>query len=247
MTGSPNPKTQSSGCFAVSLAALFLAVLGAKLWVIQLYGSPLLLWDQWYEAGQFFKPWVEGHLTLNDFFAPYCEHRILFTRLLDWGITLLNGRLEPLLQMTVNAFIYTAYVCGLAYCLWDFLCRKNGWFINFLLVPFFALPYAGENTIWAFNSQAYFLALFSIPTLAGLGFSKPGGRHWWIGLAAAVMGLFTMASGLLAPLAVVGLVFLRALKSRRFDRGNLITLVASLAAFGLGAALHRSFAGDEPL
>ena len=247
MTESPNPQAGASGCFAVSLAALFLTVLGAKLWVIQLYGSPLLLWDQWYEVGQFFKPWVAGQLTLNDFFAPYCEHRILCTRLLDGGLTLLNGRLEPLLQMTVNAFIHTAYVCGLAFCLWDFLGRKNGWCINFLLVPFFALPYAGENTIWAFNSQAYFLAFFSVPALAGLGFGKPGGRHWWIGLAAAIMGLFTMASGLLTPLTVIGLVFLRAIKERRFDKRNLITLGASVAVFGLGAALHRSFAGDEPL
>jgi hypothetical protein len=245
MIEAPNSKDGSSGHFVVWLAALFLVVLGARLWVVQLYGSPLLLWDQWYEAGQFFKPWLEGHLKWEDFFAPYCEHRILFTRLLDLGVISLNGRLEPLLQMTVNAFICTAYVCGLAFCLWDFLGRKNGWLVCCLLMPFFALPYAGENTIWAFNSQAYFLAFFSVPALAGLGFGKPGGLRWWIGLAAAVMGLFTMASGLLTPLAVAGLVILRTIKLCRLERQNLITLGACLAVAGLGAALRADFAGDE--
>jgi hypothetical protein len=186
-------------------------------------------------------------LKWEDFFAPYCEHRILFTRLLDLGVITLNGRLEPLLQMTVNASVYTAYACGLAFCLWDFLGRRNGWLVCLLLMPFFALPYAGENTIWAFNSQAYFLAVFSVPALAGLGFGKPGGGHWWIGLAAAVMGLFTMASGLLTPMAIAGLVILRLIKLRRLEKQNLITLGACLAVIGLGAALITNFAGDELL
>src|SRR5580693_913725 len=84
--------------FAAWLTALFVIVLGAKLWVVQLYGSPLPLWDQWYEARSFFVPFVEGHLTVADFFAPANEHRILFTRLLDLGVICLNGRWEPLLQ-----------------------------------------------------------------------------------------------------------------------------------------------------
>ncbi|HUB87721.1 MAG TPA: hypothetical protein VMB22_07490, partial [Verrucomicrobiae bacterium] len=116
-----------------------------------------------------------------------------------------------------------------------------------LLMPFFALPYAGENTIWAFNSQAYFLAIFSVPTLAGLGFGKPGGWSWWVGLAAAVMGLFTMASGVLTPVAVAGLAILRTIKLGRLEKQNLITLGASLVVIGLGAALYTNFAGDESL
>jgi len=59
-----------------------------------------------------------------------------FTHLLDMGVISLNGRWEPLLQMTVNAFIHAAFVCALAFCLWDFLGRKNGWLVCFLLAPF---------------------------------------------------------------------------------------------------------------
>ena len=247
MTQPANSKTDSSKHFAAWLAALFLIVLGAKLWVVQLYGSPLPLWDQWFEADVFFKPWVEGHLTGAVLFAPNNEHRIFFTHLLDMGVISLNGRWEPMLQMTVNAFIHAAFVCALAFCLWDFLGRKNGWLICALLAPFFALPYGAENTIWAINSQQYFMSLFALATLVGLGFNPPGSRRWWLGLAAAVMGLFTMASGLLAPMAVGGLLVLRAIKSRRIEKQNLITLAICLVVVGLGAAAKVTMPEDAPL
>jgi hypothetical protein len=246
MTTSTNPAREPFKRFSPWLAALFLVVLGAKLWLVQLYGSPLPLWDQWYEAELFFRPWVEGHLTWQVFFAPDNGHRIFFTRLLDLIVIRLNGRWEPLLQMTVNAFMHTTYVCGLAFCLWDFLGRKNGWFVCFLLAPFFALPYAGENAIWAITLE-YFLDLFTLVTLVVLGFARPGGRWWWLGLAAAFTGLFTMTSGLLAPMTVGGLMILRAIKHRRIERGNLITLIFCLSVIGLGMALGVTAEGDRPL
>jgi hypothetical protein len=246
MTKPTNQATDSFKSFAAWLAALFLVVLGAKLRVVQLYGSPLPLWDQWYEAGSFFRPWVEGHLTWQAFFASDNGHRIFFTRLLDMIVIWLNGRWEPLLQMTVNALLHTTYVCGLAYCLWSFLGQKNGWFVCLLLAPFFALPYAGENAIWAITLE-YFLDLFSLVTLVALGFARPGSRWWWLGLATASTGLFTMASGLLAPVTVGGLMVLRAIKHRRIERKNLITLGLCLAVVGLSVALGVSAEGDRPL
>jgi len=247
MTESANLSKDSFKHFAAWLAALFLIVVGAQLWVVQLYGSPLPMWDQWFEADWFFRPWAEGHLTWKHFFAPFNEHRILFTRLLDLGVIGLNGRWEPMLQMTVNAFIHAALACGLAYCLWDFSGRKNAWLICFLLAPFFALPYAAENALWPMNSQQYFLSLCWLATLVGLGFGKPGSGWWWLGLAAAIMGLFTMASGLFAPVAVGGVTVLRMIKQRRMEKGTLITLLCCLAVFGLGLALRVTSDFDRPL
>jgi hypothetical protein len=247
MTEPANLPKDSFKHFAPWLLALFLVVLGAQLWVVQLYGSPIPMWDQWFEADWFFRPWVEGHLTWSHFIAPFNEHRILFTRLLDLSVIWLNGRWEPMLQMTVNAFIHAAFVCGLAFCLWDFLGRKSGWLVCFLLAPFFALPYAAENALWPMNSQQYFMSLCLLATLAGLGFGKPGSRWWWFGLAAAIMGLFTMASGLLAPAAVGGLTILRASKQRRMEKETLVTLVFCLAVVGLGLALRVTSDFDRPL
>ena len=243
----PPAPAESPRQFAGWLAALFLTVLGAKLWLIQLYGSPLWLWDQWYEAQQTFAPWLTGHLAWRDYFAPYCEHRIFFTRLLDMGVIAANGRLEPMLQMAVNAVIHTLYACGLAFWLWDFMGRRRGWLICCLLLPFFTLPYAAENTLWAFNSQAYLLGCFALPALAWPGFEPPGTWRWWVGIVAAVLGLFTMASGLFTPLAIAGLMIFRTLKSRRIEKANLLTFGVCAAILCLGASLLVKYDGDAAL
>ena len=160
---------------AAWLLALLLVVLGAKLWVIQVYGTAVPYWDQWDEARLLFKPWLEGHLTWNAWFAPHNEHRIFFTRALDLLELWFNRQWDPRLQMVINAFIHTGYACGLAYGLWIFTGRKHEGLICFLLMPFFAFPFAAENTIHGFHSQEYFLSIFAVVTIIGLGFGSPGG------------------------------------------------------------------------
>jgi hypothetical protein len=215
--------------------------------VVWLYGSALPFWDQWDEANALFKPWVEGRLSWADMIAPASDHRIVLTHLLDLSLTWLNGRWDPLLQMTVNAFFHAAFACGLAFCLWHFLGRKNGWLVCVLLLPFFTLPYAGENAIWGMNSLWYFVNLFGLVTIAGLGFCRAGGWRWWFGLAAAILGLLSMALGPLAPMAIGGLIVLRAIKNRRLAKENLISLGVCLLLVGLGAAFGVRAEGYRPL
>jgi hypothetical protein len=227
------------------LCALFLVILGAKLWLIQLYGSPLPVWDQWSEADQFFRPWQEGRLTWHDWVAPHNEHRIFFTRLLDVLLIRLNCQWDMLLQMTVNAVLHAGYAVGLAWLLWNFPGRKNMGLVCLLVAPFFALPFAAENTIRGFDSSQYFLIIVSFAALLGLGFAPPGSRWWWLGLLAAILALFTMAAGLFAALAVAGLTGLRAFKGKKLTRPAGITLAASLAVFVLGLALSARTPTDR--
>jgi len=188
-----------------------------------------------------------GDLKYADFFAGNNEHRVVLTRILDLGIIWLNGRWEPLLQMTVNAFIFCVYACGLAYFLWDFLGRKNAWLVCLLLIPFFTLPFAGENATWGFNSQQYFVNIFGLLALAWLGFGTFGSWRWYCGCVAAVIGLFTMANGLLAPAAVGGLLVLRMIKNRRIEKGNVISLAAAALVFVIGAVLNVTKQEDHSL
>ena len=222
---------------AAWLLALSLVALGAKLWVIQIYGPPVPSGDQWGETELLLQPWLAGHLTWDAWFAPHNEHRIFLTRALDVLVLWLNRQWDPLLQMVINAFIHTGYACGLAYVLWHFTGRNHAGLICALLMPFFALPFASENTIHGFQSQMYFLNIFSLLTIIGLGFSSPGGGWWFCGLAAAVMSLFTMGSGLLASLAVIGLLVLRQLKQGGLFQGQWLTLGSSLAVFISGLIL----------
>ena len=239
-------KPDSRWWLAAWLAALLLVILGAKLWIIQVYGSPLPYWDQWDEAKLVFKPWLEGHLTWGALFAAHNEHRILFTRLLDLLELRLNGQWDPGLQMVVNALLHAGFAGGLAFCLWVFLGKRKEGLICVLLAPFFALPFAAENTIRGFQSQEYFLCLFSVAAITGLGLGTPRQARWWVGLAAAILALFTMASGLLAALTVAGLAGLRWLKNRRLARGQFIVLGCGLAVFIAGWALRVTVEQDKP-
>jgi len=148
--------------------------------------------------------------------------------------------------MTVNAFIHATFVCGLAFCLWDFLGRKNGWFVCFSAGAIFRIALCrGKRHLG--DQYRVFPGRLLIATLVGLGFARPGSRWWWLGLAVAILGLFTMASGLLAPMAVGGLMVLRIIKKRRMERENLITLGVCLMVVGLGAALNDTSGGDRSL
>ncbi len=92
--------------------SIFLVGLGARLGLIERFGTPLPFWDQWDEVRVVFVPYFQGKLSLPALFSPHNEHRILFTRLYDLALLLLNGQWDNLVQMTANAFIYTAVVAG---------------------------------------------------------------------------------------------------------------------------------------
>jgi hypothetical protein len=228
------------------LGALFLAIFGAKLWLIQIYASGLPYWDQWDEARRLIQPWLDGKLTWTALFEPHNEHRIFFTRILDLAELWLNGQWDPLLQMVVNAALHASYACGLAYALWIFLGRKNAPLICLLLAPFFAFPFAAENTLHGFQSQMYFLDAFALVSIVGLSFAVPGSRRWIVGLIAAIFSLFAMGSGMLAALAVIGLLILRMLKHRKLARSEIVTLVCCLIIFGVGLLLNVTAEQDKP-
>lgn len=243
----PDRAGESFRVFAAWLVALFLTALGAQLWTVWLYGSPVPIWDQWYEADSVFRPWLQGHLRWSDLVTIDSNNRAVITNLFDLLIIGLNGRWAPLVQMTVNAFLHAGFACGLAFCLWNFWGRKRGWLVCFLLMPFFALPYGGENAIWGYNSMWYFVNIFALATVAGLGFAKIGSWRWWGGFAAAILGLLTMASGLIAPLTAGGLLVLRAVKHRKMEKGDLMTLGVCTGLALLGRAFIGMSDYNRPL
>jgi hypothetical protein len=235
---------ESKRTLAAWLAAFALVVLGAKLWTIQLWATDIPYWDQWDEARLLFKPWLEGTLTWHNFSLPHNEHRIVFTRLLDLLEVKLNGQWDIYFQTVVNAFLHILYGCGLAAVLWHFNGRKGAGLIGFALLPFFALPFAAENTIHGFQSQFYFTDIFSLIAMLVLCFGKPCGKYWFCGLVAAVAAIFTMASGFLVAVAVLGLMILRALKQRKISREGILVLACAVAVIALGLAMRVTVAQD---
>ena len=173
------------------------------------FGTPLPFWDQWEEARVVYLPFFGGKLALADLFSTHNEHRIFFTRIYGLALLLLNGQWDGQLQMVVNAIIHCTTLAGLGWLMSRWLERKY-WILVWLpLVLVLALPFGWENSLAGFQSQFYFLLVFSLLTLWLLGLHSPGLARWWCGVATAVTALFTVASGFLAAAAVFALVVLR--------------------------------------
>ena len=210
---------------AALLLALFLLVVGARLWMVRSYTTPLPFWDQWdAEGAAILKPWLDGSLSLGSFFAPHNEHRVALSRGLTFLLFLASGQWDA-----QPAMVFNALVCGLVAVLIAAVggrlaaSRETAPGLESHRLPvvaalaaaaLFVLPFGWENTLGGFQSQFYFLLLFSLVALWGLGGGEPGSRRWWVGFGGAVLACFSMASGCFAAAAVLGLEVLRWVRTR---------------------------------
>jgi hypothetical protein len=226
--------------------SLFLAGLGAKLGLILTQGSSLPYHDQWPGEGfDVFLPYLSGKFSLAALFQPYNEHWIIFTRALELGLLWLNGQWDSLLEMTCNAVIHCAGVAGFGWVMASLMGKRSWLLIWPVLALDLALPFAWENTLCGFQSQFYFLLIFSWLTIWLLGLHKPWSWPWWLGALTGLAALFTMAAGFLAAAAVIALTALLALKERKDWRRHLPTWGACAAIIALGLALKFSIPVDE--
>jgi hypothetical protein len=224
--------------------SLFLAGLGAKFGLILKFGSALPFLDQWpVEAMGLFIPSRAGRLGIAALFEPHNMHRIFFTRVLDLALLRLNGQWDSVLEMACNAVMHCAGVAGFGWVMASLL-GKRSWLVLWpALVLALMLPFAWENTLWGFQSQFYFLFLFSWVTIWLLTLNGPRSWKWWLGVATALAANFTMASGFLAPAAVLAVTVLAAWKERNW-RPHLPTWLVCGAMVALGLALKMSVPPD---
>ena len=99
----------------------------------------------------------------------------------------------------------------------------------------------------SFQSQFYFLALFSLGAIGGLLLSRAWAPTWWLGLASGALALVSMGSGLLCAAPIAGVAFVRLATQRDAWRAHLATLLAGIALGGAGWLLHTPTPWHEPL
>jgi len=206
---------------SVLCLALFLTILGARLWLINEFGSDLPFWDQWdLEGKSLYKPYFEGKLSQRVWvwFAPFAEHRPFFTRALSLGLLIANGQWDARLQMVVNAMMVAAIGCGVF--LLCCIATQRRWSAAWCLIigVIFVLPFGWQSTLAGFHSMYFFLLGFSIFAIWFLGIHPPWSLQWCVGCALGVCALFTITPGLLATSAVLGAILLRALREGRTGR-----------------------------
>jgi hypothetical protein len=188
------------------VASLFLTGLAAKLWFVHHSASPVPFCDQWdAEAANTFIPWFDGRFRLIDFFQAHGQHRIFFTRTCNLLLLLLNGQWDNRLECVFNAFVHSLGIAAFGLVLATLMGRRLWPAIWLTLVLILVLPFDWENTLWGFQSQFYFLVLFAMFAIWLFGAGEPHSLPWWLGVAAAIAGLFTMASGFIAVVVVAAL------------------------------------------
>lgn len=215
--------------------ALFGLVFGAKLRVLERFGTDIPYWDQWdAEAKDVYLPYFQHHLGFLDLFTPQNEHRIFFTKLLNLALLLAGGQWDMRVQCVVNAAIHSAF--AIAVFLVGRRLLASRWhaalFVACALV--FGLPISWFNVVNGFQSQFYFLLWFSLGAMAFLCHARAWSGRWWTGVILGVLANFCMASGLLAAAAVAGVLCLRLMRRHAAWRETWPTLAGCAAAIAVG-------------
>lgn len=198
-------------CTWVEFAFFVLIVAVVKLFIINRYGNATPYWDQWSAEGeQLYKAWLDGGFGARDLFAAHNEHRIVVTRI--WSLILLkvnSGIWDPLLQMKANIWLHVSAMLLLLGLLTRSLGCKQKWFLVMVSAAIISIPYAWENTLAGFQSQFYFVLIFSILFLWSMSTSHSYSLRWWCGLLFGILSVLSMASGSIALISGVLLLLLR--------------------------------------
>ncbi|MEP9366142.1 hypothetical protein [Xanthobacter sp. VNH20] len=180
----------------LALLACVLVIMGAKLTLIHFYGSPVPFWDQWdAEGGQIYQTYLQGHVPLTNLIAAHNEHRILMTRLLGLVLLEFSGRWDPILQMCVNVVLHVACVVTLMVLLRRMVSATAAFALTGFVALLIAIPFAWENVLAGFQSQFYFVLLFSIISLALFCVAQAFDLRWGLGVLFSILAYFSMSAG----------------------------------------------------
>lgn len=224
-------------------------VLGVKLALVAIYGNATPYWDQWdAEADNLYRPWLEGSLHWMDLLAAHNEHRILTTRLLALGLLEMNGRIwNPILQMQVNAVLHVASLSVLLFYLSKVLSLGNKTALFVFSAALFSIPFGWENTLAGFQSQFYFLLLFSFVFLWAMSAYQTYSAKWWLGVVAGGLCLVTLASGALTVLAGSLILVIRRLITKDKEDVSISAIVLLLVIAVSAISLTPSVLGHAVL
>ena len=226
-------------------ALLFMSVWGAKLWVLDQFGSDVPCWDQWdADVLHVFVPYFDHQLCLQDFFRQHNEHRVVFTKLLNLGLLMVSGQWDPRVQCVVNAILHSSL--AVAVFLFVRPLFTDRWLpALFLAIAItFGLPIARQNILGGFHSQQYLLLWFSFAAIASLCMRKAGSPVWWGGAVLAVAANFTMGSGMFASIAVASVVLTRSLLRQSPWKPTILTLTVCFIAVAVGAFSYAPTEGN---
>jgi hypothetical protein len=157
------------------------------------------------------------------------EHRPLFTRLFSITLLKLNGQWDPIVEMVVSSLVYSLILTGSCLVLWRLAGRKNLPVFCIMIAIIGVLHFSWEDTLGGGHSGWNFLLAFSVLTIVLLLCSKPFTVPWFLGLAAALLGQLSVATGFLAPFAVACVLLLNCIAGTQNLKESSWAIVALIA------------------
>lgn len=196
-----------------------LGVLAVQLGLVAMAGTDVPFQDQWDVEGRGLYPaWLDGTLRIGDLLRAHNEHRIVWTQLLNLGLFALDGQWDPLVQLVAGAVLRAASATVLAWMLGKNLGANARALVAGGVGLVFLPVLAWHNALWGFQSQVYFVVLFSVGALALLSAPDISRRRRWAGLAAGVAALLAMGAGAFVPVALLGLAAVRVIERRSWTQ-----------------------------
>ncbi len=242
-----------SARFLLPLGAV-LFVLGAKLALIDTMGSDLPVGEQWTVEGStlFQVKLHRGHIPTEHFFFPSGEHRPVMTRYWAYALYVADGnQWDCRVQAVANLVFQAAIILVLWFAAANF--AAGGWLavLRGLTVALCALPANHENFTWGFQSQFLLCILCGLVHVLGTAKAEKPDARWALAQLAGVIGILSLASGLLSAAALVGLALVQALRGRRgawlwatmLANAGLLAFGAWCAVKGTDSASHAHSAG----
>ena len=218
---------------------------GIKLWLIGNYGNAIPFWDQWdAEAANLYQPYLKNTLSWTELFSLHNEHRIFTTRLLDLGLLAVNKTWNPLIQMVVNAGLHIIVLVTTVRLLSRVIGLNYGPALLLFSLILFGIPFGWENILTGFQSQFYFVTLFSVIALWQLITKAPFSTGWWGGIAWGILSFLSFASGafVFAIAMFIHLIFY--LAALRRDKKQLFAILILTLLFVLCFWLTPSLGGS---
>lgn len=233
--------------WVLALAA-FLLVFGSKLLLLKGIASPLPYWDQWdAEALHLYKPYLEGTLGWADLVASHNEHRIFFPRLLALALFELAGQWDPVLQMIVNAAMHALFAAALFLLLSRVVAPGRQVLLLAFVSVTFVVPIGWENTLSGFQSQFYFLMLFSLTALYLFVRSRALSLGWFSALLLCLCAYLSMSSGALTVAAAIPVLLVQLItgvRARSWREFLSVAILVLVTAVMVG--LITEVSGHEP-
>lgn len=226
-------------------AAVFGVVLVAQLALVAAAGTDVPFYDQWNIEGGFLYPrWIEGSLGLAEIVQAQNEHRIVWANLLNISLFAANGQWDPLVQLVAVAFVRSATAAAITAMALSEIAGRARLAVGAGVAVAFLPHLAWHCVLWGIEPL---VLVWSVLTLALLGTGRASAARTAGGLVAGAGALFAMAPAELVPVALLGLVAVRAIEARNFGREAWRATWPALVLLAAAWALRVEVDGHAPL